>query len=43
MSIKRTCKISVVLFLFAMVFNLFSLKSVTVKADTVAEHERKKS
>ena len=39
MSIKRICKISVVLFLFSMVFNLFSLKSVTVKADTVAEHE----
>ena len=39
MCIKKVCKISFALFLFAMVFNLFSLKSVTVKADTVAEHE----
>ena len=39
MSIKRICKISFVLFLFSMVLNLFSLKSIIVKADTVAEHE----
>ena len=39
MCVKRICKISLALFLFAMVFNLFSLKSVIVKADTVAEHE----
>ena len=39
MSIKRICKTGLMLFLFAMVLNLFSLKSIIVKADTVAEHE----
>ena len=39
MSIKRICKTGLMLFLFAMALNLFSLKSIIVKSDTVAEHE----
>ena len=39
MSIKRICKISFVLFLFSMVLNLFSLKSIIAKAETIAGHE----
>ena len=39
MWVKRICKTGLMLFLFIMVLNLFSLKSVIAKAETVAEHE----